>query len=94
MRERCPVCGLRFHRGEEGYAVGAYMFNMIASELVFAAGFIVIIVATWPSPPWEGLTWAAAICMVLAPIVFYPITKCLFLAFDLIFRPATAEDLR
>ena len=24
MRERCPVCGIRLARGEEGYQVGAY----------------------------------------------------------------------
>jgi uncharacterized protein (DUF983 family) len=93
MRDRCPVCGLGFQRGEEGYAVGAYMFNMIASELVFAAAFVVAIVATWPSPPWEALTWVAAIGMVVAPILFYPVTKTLFLAFDLFFRPATPEEL-
>ena len=30
------VCGFRFERGEEGYQVGAYMFNIIAAELLFA----------------------------------------------------------
>jgi uncharacterized protein (DUF983 family) len=37
MRERCPVCGLKPERGEEGYQVGSYMFNIVAAELVFAA---------------------------------------------------------
>jgi hypothetical protein len=31
--------------------------------------------------------------MVLAPFLFYPFFKTLFLAFDLLFRPATPEEL-
>jgi hypothetical protein len=34
MRERCPDCRLRTARGEEGYVVGAYMFNIMAAELI------------------------------------------------------------
>ena len=34
MRERCPVCRIRLERGEEGYQVGAYMFNIVAAELI------------------------------------------------------------
>src|SRR5512141_1797659 len=37
MRRQCEVCGLAFERGEDGYQVGSYMFNIVASELVFAA---------------------------------------------------------
>ncbi len=36
---RCPQCGLLFERGEQGYVVGAYMFNIAAAELVFVALF-------------------------------------------------------
>ena len=31
--------------------------------------------------------------MVLAPFLFYPVSKTLFLAFDLLFRPPTPEEL-
>ena len=30
--------------------------------------------------------------MVVAPLVFYPFSKTIFLAFDLVFRPATPEE--
>ena len=30
--------------------------------------------------------------MILAPIVFYPFSRTLFLAFDLIFRPVVPGD--
>jgi hypothetical protein len=32
--------------------------------------------------------------MILAPFAFFPWSKTLFLAFDLLFRPATREELR
>lgn len=63
------------------------MFNLIAAELVFVAGMVGILVATWPEPPWELLTWGGAALMVLLPVAFYPFAKTLFLAFDLVFRP-------
>ena len=92
IHSRCPVCGLRLERGEEGYQVGAYMFNIVASELVFAAAFLGILVFTWPDPPWNSLLYGGVAIMLVAPFVFYPFSKTLFLAFDLIFRPPTPED--
>jgi uncharacterized protein (DUF983 family) len=92
MRERCPVCGIRLARGEEGYQVGAYMFNMIAAELIFAAIFLVILVYTWPDPPWTPLLYGGIVLMIVLPALFYPLSKTLFLAFDLVFRPPTATD--
>lgn len=94
MRERCPVCGLRLERGEAGYQVGAYMFNIVAAELVFAVIFLGALIATWPSAPWDLLLYGGVALMVIAPFLLYPFTKALFLAFDLIFRPPTPEDFK
>ena len=69
------------------------MFNIIASELIFAAVFLVVLLSTWPSPPWQLLQYGGIALMVLAPVLFYPFSKTLFLAFDLLFRPATPEEL-
>ena len=87
----CPTCGLALERREEGYIVGAYMFNIIAAELVFAAIFIATLVLLWPNPPWRVLTWGGAALLILMPVLFYPVSKTLFLAFDLVFRPAGYE---
>ena len=59
QKDRCPRCGLPFTRGEQGYIVGAYMFNIIVAELVFAALFIGVLLVTWPAPPWTLLTYGA-----------------------------------
>lgn len=88
----CPNCGLRTERGEHGYLVGTYMFNLVASELVFAAALVGTLVATWPDPPWDLLQVAAPLFMIALPVLFYPFSRNVFLAFDLIFRPERPED--
>jgi hypothetical protein len=88
MRSQCAVCGLAFERGEEGYQVGSYMFNIVAAELMFAAVFLVIVLATWPSPSWALLQYGGIALMVVVPFVLFPFTKTLFLAFDLLIRPS------
>lgn len=88
----CAACGLRLERGEEGYWVGSYMFNIVASELLLAGVGAGVVMATWPTPPWNALMVGGALLMVAAPIAFLPFSKLLFLAFDLVFRPATEAD--
>lgn len=88
MKPACPTCGLRLDRGERGYHVGSYMLNIIVAELIFAAIFIGTIVVMWPDPPWALLQYGGAALMVLAPVVLYPFTKTMFLAIDLLVRPA------
>lgn len=87
MRDKCPVCGLRLERGESGYQVGSYMFNIVLSEMLFAAIFVVAVVWTWPSPPWDFLQFGGAGLMLVAPFALFPFCRTLFLACDLIIRP-------
>jgi uncharacterized protein (DUF983 family) len=93
MRPYCPSCGLPLERGEQGYQVGSYMFNIAAAELIFVLVFLSVVLITWPSPPWRLLQYGGIVLMILAPIIFYPFSKTLFLAFDLLFRPATPDEL-
>jgi hypothetical protein len=69
------------------------MFNIVASELIFAFVFLAVLLWTWPSPPWKLLQYGGIALMLLAPLLFYPFSKTLFLAFDLLFRPAAPDEL-
>lgn len=91
MRPECPRCGLHLERSEQGYVVGAYMFNLIAAELMFGAIFVGVLLATWPHPPWTVLQVGGGLLMLAMPLLFYPFSKTLFLAFDLLFRPRGFE---
>jgi uncharacterized protein (DUF983 family) len=93
MRPACSRCGLATERGEQGYVVGAYMFNMMAAELLWAGICLGVVAASWPSPPWDLLLYGGGGLMLALPLLCYPFSKTIFLAFDLLFRPpATPSD--
>lgn len=92
MVPNCPVCGLRLERGERGYWLGAYFFNLMAMETVFTIWLVAVLLWTWPAPPWDLLQIEMVVLMLGFPVAFFPFSKTLFLAFDLVIRPATAED--
>ncbi len=92
LEPACPVCGLKLDRGESDFWIGAYLFNLIAAELSFALVFVLVVLVTWPNPPWTLLTWGGAAGAVLAPILFYPYTHGIWLAFDLLFRPHRRDE--
>ena len=92
-RERCPACGVRLLRGDESWATGTYLFNLVVSELLLMMLLAVVVVSTWPDPPWVMLQVGSLALMVVAPILFYPFARLLFLAFDMMFRPVQPEEL-
>ena len=91
LRERCTECGLPPDRGEPDYFLGAYLFNLIAAELLVALLMIVLVVATWPTPPWRVVLYGAGALAVVAPVITYPFATTLWLAVDMIFRPPGQE---
>lgn len=88
----CGACGLRTERGEQGYIVGAYMFNIVAAELLWAMVFLLTLARTWPDPPWDLLLWGGGALMLALPFLLYPFSKTVFLAFDLLFRPVADTE--
>jgi len=73
--------------------VGAYMFNIITSELIWALLVGSVAVTTWPDPPWNLLLYGGGALMLILPFAFYPFSKTVFLAFDLLFRPKGKDEL-
>lgn len=92
MLPNCPVCGFRFERGERGYWLGAHFVNLMIMETMFVVWLGLWLLLTWPSPPWTVL-WLSTIALVVAiPFAAFPWSRTLFLAFDLLIRPANSED--
>lgn len=87
LRETCGNCGCRLERGEPDYFLGGMMFNLVISELLFALVFVAVLVVRWPTVPWDGIQVGAPLGMIIAPIVLYPVSKLVWLAVDLAFRP-------
>lgn len=94
MQPACKRCGLLFDRGSHDYFIGAYLINLIASELIFAIGLGIWLLNTWPNIPWDTLQWVAIVIMIIAPVFTYPFTKSTWLAVDLVFQPPIDKDYR
>ena len=92
VRPYCPECRFRFDRGEPGYFVGAGCLNLVVAELVFAFGLLAVLVLTWPAPPWNAMLFVGIPLMVVTPILFFPLSRTLWIAFDLTFRPVERRD--
>ncbi len=92
MRKRCPSCGLVLERGESDYFIGAYLLNLIIAELIVVALMLAFLLVTWPAVPWQLVLWATALLTIPGVLVTYPFSRALWLAIDLLFRPAEARD--
>lgn len=89
----CARCHLKSERGESDYFLGGMMFNIVLAEGVLVLLVVVTLIATWPRVPWSLLQYAAPVAMVLAPILLYPFSRLIWLAFDLMLRPVVPNDL-
>jgi uncharacterized protein (DUF983 family) len=93
MKHACPVCGQVFERGEShDFFIGAYLINLVVAE----STAVVVAAAMWivlGSRVSFNVLWGASMALaVIMPVIFYPFSRELWLAFDLHFRPAEAGD--
>jgi uncharacterized protein (DUF983 family) len=88
LKERCPNCELRLQRGEaHDYWIGGMMFNIVLSEFLAVLTVGIVLLATWPDVPWNAV-WSGAIALMFAaPFLLFPVSRIMWLAFDLTFRP-------
>ncbi|HUR22429.1 MAG TPA: DUF983 domain-containing protein [Acidimicrobiales bacterium] len=94
MAPTCPRCDYRFER-EEGFFLGAYVMNLVIAQLLVVLLAIVPAIALLAGDPDAGLLPVFAggvVGAVLAPLVFYPFSKTLWVAMELIMRPADAVE--
>lgn len=94
MKERCPGCGYRFER-EEGFFLGAYVINLaIAQGTVILLAIVPLIVRLAGDPDASVAPFIVfgAVGALVAPILFYPWSKTIWTAFDLMLRPLGVEE--
>ncbi|MDQ3641302.1 MAG: DUF983 domain-containing protein [Actinomycetota bacterium] len=94
MKERCPRCGYLFER-EEGFFLGAYVINLaVAQGMVILLAVVPLIIRLADDPDASILPFVVGglVGAVVAPMVFYPWSKTVWTAFDLILRPVEARE--
>ena len=94
MRDRCPTCGLALERGESSeFWIGAYVFNLVAGEVIAIGVPIIWMIASAPHQPWTSIEVTALVLAVALPFMFFPFSRTLWLAWDLSFRPFEPGDV-
>jgi uncharacterized protein (DUF983 family) len=91
MVERCPRCGLRFER-IDGHWVGSLGMNTIVSFSVLFVVVVAGLLLSHPSYRMPPLVIASAVTAVVVPLVFFPSSKTLWTAIDLLMRPLEAGE--
>jgi uncharacterized protein (DUF983 family) len=95
MVHACPTCGQVLERGESSdFFIGAYLINLVVAELsaVIVAAVMWITLGSRVS---FNVLWGASMALaIVMPVVFYPFSRELWLAFDLHFRPSEAGDVQ
>lgn len=91
LRQRCPSCGLAFDRGEgNDYWLGAYAINLVLAEGLAAVIALLILWIIWPVYMPAQIT--GMVLAVALPILLFPFSRTLWLAWDLSFRPREEGD--
>lgn len=94
MKPRCPRCGYRFER-EEGFFLGAYVVNLAVAEGIIALLCIVPLIwlsATRPEASLWPVITVGFVGALLGPLLFYPFSRTIWVAVELLLRPVWADE--
>lgn len=89
--DRCRTCGIRWHR-EHGFELGPIAVNVVLTFGALAIGMIVAFAVTLPDVPVFAVTVILLAVAILLPLLLFPFTNTLWMAFDLLsHRPDERE---
>lgn len=92
LRVHCGHCGLRLERGEHDTVMGFVFILFTMVGLVCYAAIVVAMLAT-RATPWDLLQYGLPPLALVLVFVLFPAAKLGWLAFDLMLRPLTPEEL-
>jgi uncharacterized protein (DUF983 family) len=87
LKPLCPTCGFALDRGEPDFWIGGYAVNLVLAEMIVTVILVAVAAVTWPDVPWRLVQWGGAVLAVVAPLLFFPVSRVLWLAWDYCFRP-------
>ncbi len=90
--DRCRTCGVSWHR-EVGFELGTVTVNTIVTFGALAIAMTVGIVLTAPDIPVFQLVLGLFAVALVMPVVIYPFTYTIWLAFDLAVHPPERAEL-
>ena len=93
MVEACPKCGLHFER-MDGHSLGAVAVNTVVSSGLVLTVVSLVFVAVGTDVSSSFLLLVAAPVGLLFPILFDPVSRPLWNAFELMMRPVQPGELK
>lgn len=90
--DRCRSCGIKWHR-EHGFELGPIALNIIFTFFTLGVGMVVAFVATAPDFPVLTLTLALVGGAIVVPLLAFPFTNTLWMAFDLLSHKPDEREL-
>ncbi len=94
MKERCPRCRYLFER-EEGFFLGAYVINLaitLGLLLLLAVVPLIVLLDSRPDQSLVPIIVGGLAAVLIGPVAFYPFSKTIWTAIDLILRPVDARE--
>ena len=92
LRVKCGACGLRLQRGEHDSFTGS-MFILFTLVGLVGYAILAVTMAVTTETPWDLLEIGLPLLAVVLLLVLFPFSKLLWLAFDLMLRPVTPQEL-
>ena len=86
MLDRCPRCGLQFER-IDGHWTGSLGINTIVTFGSLLLVVAVLLITQYPDYDVLPMTLACMATTIVVPILFFPFSRTLWTAIDLLMRP-------
>jgi hypothetical protein len=91
MAGRCPRCGFRLDQGDAAF-LGAIAINYGIAGVLFIAQLVVWLVVTVPEVPTGPLLLSSLLVAGGAILFFYPFSKTIWAAIDLLLHRMDRSD--
>lgn len=91
-QEHCRTCGIGWHRGYDGFELGALTVNVIITFATVIVAMVVGIVLTMPDIAVLPLVLGLIGVAIVLPLLVYPISHTIWQAVDLFMRPPGPGD--
>ena len=91
MVPSCPRCGLTFARAP-GQWLGSWFLNVCLVQTVVIGVLAIGVGVSWPDPPIVPIGAGAGLAALFVPIAFFPFSRTIGVAFDLVMTPLGFDD--
>jgi hypothetical protein len=68
-------------------------FGLMIGEFLYGIALAITIVWMWPNIPWDTMTWALPLGIVLVMVFVIPASRVVWLTVDVLVRPVQPDEL-